>query len=112
MLFTWDTNNLCIVFRSWHIHNTLTLILSLLAIVALGAGYEALRDFSRRYDARIALRQQQQQHRSDDFPSKSALSVFPFSRIISKSLRGQGAHVVNKACEAMVIYIILVAMLP
>jgi len=60
MLFTWDTTNLCIVFRSWHISNTFTLIVSLLAIVAMGVGYEALREFSRRYEARAALRQQQQ----------------------------------------------------
>ncbi|KAF2750715.1 ctr copper transporter family protein [Sporormia fimetaria CBS 119925] len=51
MLFTWDTTDLCIVFPSWHINGTGTLILSLLAIVLLTAGYEAVREMSRRYDA-------------------------------------------------------------
>ncbi|KAL5381455.1 hypothetical protein DPSP01_007169 [Paraphaeosphaeria sporulosa] len=51
MLFTWDTTDLCIVFKSWHISGTGTLILSLLAIVLMTAGYEAVREASRRYDA-------------------------------------------------------------
>ena len=50
MIFTWDYNNLCIVFRSWRITSPLTLILSLLAIIALTAGYEAVREASRRYE--------------------------------------------------------------
>ena len=44
MLFTWDTTNLCIVFPSWRITGTLSLIVSLLAVVALTAGYEAIRE--------------------------------------------------------------------
>ncbi|KAF2442140.1 Ctr copper transporter [Karstenula rhodostoma CBS 690.94] len=51
MLFTWDTTDLCIVFKGWHISGTGTLLLSLLAIVLLTAGYEAVREASRRYDA-------------------------------------------------------------
>ena len=50
MLFTWDTTDLCIVFRSWHISNTGSLIVALLAIILLTAGYEAVREASRRYD--------------------------------------------------------------
>lgn len=50
MLFTWDTTDLCIVFRGWHISGTGTLIFSLLAIVLLTAGYEAVREISRRYE--------------------------------------------------------------
>lgn len=53
MLFTWDTTNLCIIFRSWHIYTNFQLVLSLLAIVALTAGYEAVREMSRRYEARV-----------------------------------------------------------
>lgn len=51
MLFTWNTENLCIVFRQWHIHSTFSLVVSLLAIVALAAGYEALREGIRQYEA-------------------------------------------------------------
>ncbi|KAF2468213.1 Ctr copper transporter [Lindgomyces ingoldianus] len=50
MLFTWDTKDLCIVFRGWHINGTGSLIVSLLAIVLMTAGYEAVREVSRRYD--------------------------------------------------------------
>ena len=56
MLFTWDTNNLCIVFRQWHIRSTPGLIFSLLAIVAIGAGYELLREGIRRYEHNINKR--------------------------------------------------------
>lgn len=51
MLFTWDTTDLCIVFPSWHISGTGSLIISLLAVVLLTAGYEAVREMSRRYEA-------------------------------------------------------------
>ncbi|KAH9243149.1 hypothetical protein K456DRAFT_1906843 [Colletotrichum gloeosporioides 23] len=56
MLFTWDTNNLCIVFRQWHIRSTGGLIISLLLVVALAAGYEALRAASRRYEQSVNKR--------------------------------------------------------
>ncbi|KAF1840449.1 Ctr copper transporter [Cucurbitaria berberidis CBS 394.84] len=50
MLFTWDTTDLCIVFRGWHISGAGSLVFSLLAIVLLTAGYEAVREISRRYE--------------------------------------------------------------
>ncbi|KAK3986665.1 Ctr copper transporter family-domain-containing protein [Cladorrhinum sp. PSN332] len=56
MLFTFSTENLCIVFRQWRITSTLSLLISLAAIVALGAGYEALREGIRRYEAAVAKR--------------------------------------------------------
>jgi hypothetical protein len=52
MLFTWSTQNLCIVFRSWHITGPVSLLLSLLAIVALSAGYELVRELARKYEER------------------------------------------------------------
>jgi len=51
MLFTWDTTDLCIVFRGWHVSSTFTLILSLIGVAALTAGYELVREVSRRYEA-------------------------------------------------------------
>jgi copper transporter 1 len=54
MLFTWDTTNLCIVFPSWRVNGTFSLIWSLIAVVALTAGYEAIREVSRRYEDRLA----------------------------------------------------------
>ncbi|KAH0528711.1 hypothetical protein TsFJ059_003534 [Trichoderma semiorbis] len=56
MLFTWDTTNLCIVFRQWHIRSNLSLVLSLIAVVLIGIGYEYLRSVSRRYEASLAAR--------------------------------------------------------
>lgn len=50
MLFNWDTNNLCIVFRQWHIRSPASLFFSLVAIALLTVGYEALRSASRRYE--------------------------------------------------------------
>ncbi|KAI1390193.1 Ctr copper transporter family protein [Hypoxylon trugodes] len=57
MLFTWDTTNLCIIFRQWHIRGTASLVFSLLAIIAISAGYEALREGIRRYEASISTKQ-------------------------------------------------------
>ena len=54
MLFTWDTNNLCIIFRGWRVTGTLSLVLSILAVMALTAGYEAVREASRQYEQRHA----------------------------------------------------------
>ncbi|KAK5052686.1 hypothetical protein LTR84_002552 [Exophiala bonariae] len=50
MLFTWSSKGLCIVFRQWHVTGTFSLILSLVAIVLLTAGYECIRDVSRKYE--------------------------------------------------------------
>jgi len=50
MLFTWNTKDLCIIFRWWHIRDFASLLFSLVAIVLLTAGYEALREASRRYE--------------------------------------------------------------
>lgn len=66
MLFTWDSTNLCIIFRSWHIRSTFSLIISLIAIVAIVAGYEAVRSASRRYEDWVA-------RRSVELPSESPL---------------------------------------
>lgn len=58
MLFTWDTENLCIVFRQWHVRSTFDLVLSLIAVVAIGAGYEAIRAYSRSYELAASKRVQ------------------------------------------------------
>ena len=66
MLFTWNTNNLCLVFRWWHISTTFSLILSLLGVVALSAGYEYLRTVTRRYETW-----------ADSLPASKSPSVSP-----------------------------------
>lgn len=69
MLFTWDTKNLCIVFRQWHIRSTPSLIISLLAVVLIGIGYEGLRSLSRSYENTVA-------QRLESMPSKFFFIVF------------------------------------
>lgn len=67
MLFTWDTNNLCIVFKSWRVTSTMSLIWSLVGVMLLTAGYELVRELSRRYEAKV-------QREIDDMPSKYFIS--------------------------------------
>ncbi|KAK0746317.1 ctr copper transporter family protein [Schizothecium vesticola] len=56
MLFTWDYQNVCVVFRQWQITSPLSLVVTLAAIVALVAGYEALREGIRRYETSVSQR--------------------------------------------------------
>jgi len=78
MLFTWDTENLCIVFRSWHITSNLSLIVSLVAVVALAAGYELLREGIRRYEASV-------NKRAEAVPRMSLVLLFLSSPYFSAS---------------------------
>ncbi|OAA74036.1 Ctr copper transporter family protein [Cordyceps fumosorosea ARSEF 2679] len=55
MLFTWDTTNLCIVFKQWHIRSTPGLIASLIAVVLIAMGYEGLRATCRVYERKPSL---------------------------------------------------------
>jgi len=68
MIFTWDYKNLCIVFKWWHIRSFSGLLISLIAIVALCAGYEAVRSLANRYETQSAAisAQQAQRTREDD----------------------------------------------
>lgn len=54
MIFTWDSTDLCVVFDWWHVRNTFDLVLTLIAIACLSAGYEYLRYRIRIIDAEIA----------------------------------------------------------
>ncbi|KAG6021102.1 hypothetical protein E4U19_005566 [Claviceps sp. Clav32 group G5] len=68
MLFTWDTKNLCIVFRQWHVRSTPGLIASLIAIVLLAMGYEALRALSRKYENAVNRRISAMPHLAETTP--------------------------------------------
>lgn len=50
MIFTWKSDNLCVIFEQWRITGTLSLVMSLLAIVVLTAGYECLRAATKNYE--------------------------------------------------------------
>ncbi|KEQ92684.1 hypothetical protein AUEXF2481DRAFT_7424 [Aureobasidium subglaciale EXF-2481] len=75
MLFTWDTNNLCIVFKSWRVTSTMSLIWSLLGVILLTAGYELIREASRRYEAKV-------QKDIDDMPRRNAANVYAKTKTI------------------------------
>ncbi|KAI0868603.1 Ctr copper transporter family-domain-containing protein [Hypoxylon argillaceum] len=69
MLFTWDTTNLCIVFRQWHVTGATSLVFSLLAIVAICAGYEALREGTRRYELWLSTKEASYNRYQDNDPN-------------------------------------------
>ncbi|KAJ5210455.1 Ctr copper transporter [Penicillium cf. griseofulvum] len=56
MLFTWSSENLCIIFRSWRITGPFSFLFSLVAIAILTAGYEGIRSATRKYEAAHAQR--------------------------------------------------------
>ncbi|KAK4196899.1 Ctr copper transporter family-domain-containing protein [Triangularia verruculosa] len=105
MLFTWDTTNLCIVFRQWHISSPFTLLLSLLAIVALGAGYEALREGIRRYESAVTKRansvpreieSQYQDHDHDDGEENQEEEVAETAPFFGAAITGQNRDEITK----------------
>lgn len=78
MLFTWDTNNLCIIFKWWHIRTTPGLIFSLLAVVALTAFFEAIRSASRRYESWATKRQDEVPSTSSPYPPIHKSKSYPY----------------------------------
>ncbi|KAG2196994.1 hypothetical protein INT47_006941 [Mucor saturninus] len=46
MLFNWQIENTCVVFRWWHIHGPISLIMSCIAIFLIAAGYEWIRAYT------------------------------------------------------------------
>lgn len=93
MLFTWDTTNLCVVFRWWHIRSTPGLLFSLLAIIALAAGYECLRSFSRRFERWAASSQ-------SDIPTVTESTPF-LSPGRSQPAVSQRAHIIKALLYAI-----------
>jgi len=71
MHFTWETDNLCIIFNSWHIRSTAGLIFSLIGVALLTAGYEALREASRRYETYV-------ERQKEDLPNDDDTERTPF----------------------------------
>jgi len=67
MIFTWDSTDLCIIFDWWHVSGPFTLILSLVGVALLTAGYEAVREASRRYETSCS--EKLDQIRREHFPS-------------------------------------------
>ncbi|KFH48059.1 Copper transport protein-like protein [Hapsidospora chrysogenum ATCC 11550] len=94
MLFTWDTTNLCIVFRSWHVRSTASLIFSLAAVVLLAVGYEAMRALSRRYETAVA-------HRIDSVPNAVTETTPFFTSGQNQTPAAQRAHLIKGLLYAL-----------
>jgi len=105
MLFTWDTSNLCIVFRWWHVRGTASLLMSLVAVICVTAAYEALRAGSRRYE-RLLLKSQ------SDVPNAALTETTPFLAIGRNQTNvSQRAHVIKAALYAVQTFYALMLML-
>ncbi|KAI0175686.1 Ctr copper transporter family protein [Hypoxylon sp. FL1284] len=91
MLFTWNTENLCIVFRQWHVRGPASLVFSLLAIIAVCAGYEALREGIRRYENAVAAKQETVPN-EENTESSALLGV---GRSSQADAIGQKAHIIR-----------------
>ena len=76
MLLNWDVENVCIVSSQWHIRTTFDMIASLLAVVLIGVGYEALRAASRKYELAVTKRVDSAPSKSGH-PSSSLPPLFP-----------------------------------
>lgn len=87
MLFTWDTNNLCIIFRWWHIQGPISLVFSLLGVVALAALYEALRATSRRYETFAAKQTDEVPRKYLPLSPQFHISFFLFVKVNGLELR-------------------------
>ncbi|CAJ2501091.1 Uu.00g039440.m01.CDS01 [Anthostomella pinea] len=114
MLFTWDTTNLCIVFRQWHVRGPASLVFSLLAIVAICAGYEALREATRRYDSWVGAKQDSVGHNDveqhDHHPEEQVTEQTPFLRATGRVNSGQdGTHTAAIGQRAHIVKAVLYA---
>lgn len=83
MLFTWDTTNLCIVFRSWRVTSTLSLLWSLFGIILLTAGYELVREMSRRYEESSSRKIAELHRKSTLHPPPFLPHVFFLSKLLA-----------------------------
>jgi solute carrier family 31 (copper transporter), member 1 len=72
MLFTWDTTDLCVVFRSWHVRGPWSLLFTLIGVVFLGMSYELLRLAARKYDESLvgSIRLGTPNHDDQDDPGR------------------------------------------
>ena len=89
MLFTWDYRNVCVVFRQWQITSPLSLFITLAAIVGIVAGYEALRESIRRYEASVnqQVETTPRKYFLPSFLSPDLHCICPLSRSLAKMRR-------------------------
>lgn len=106
MLFNWDVQHVCIIFKWWHIRGPLSLIISLLAIVVLGAAYEALREATRRYESRVSKHIETAP--TDDDVTENTPFLWSGHRQVEVSKR---AHIIKAALYAFQNFYALMMML-
>ncbi|TQB69473.1 hypothetical protein MPDQ_001833 [Monascus purpureus] len=108
MIFTWSSTDLCIIFRQWHIRGPWSLFLSLLAIVFLTAGYEAVRQITRRYEVGRAQRLQAfsatvstGDHEAADAPASANFPPLPVANATTTTISGE-SHIHNSSLPLLV----------
>lgn len=50
MIFNWDTKGMCVVFPWWHVKTHVGMVITVVAVVIMSAGYEYVRKISRDID--------------------------------------------------------------
>lgn len=82
MLFTWDTSNLCIIFHWWRIRGPISLVFSLLGVIAVTAMFEAVRAASRRYEKWVNQKKKSSQNLeiNESAPIRSGKRLFNMNR--------------------------------
>ena len=100
MLFNWETTNLCIVFRSWHIRGPTSFLLSMLAISLLVAGFEALRAYTSAYSAKAARDLESLPSMLSPRPQALRVSAFEALQFVSLiGSHGKRKWLVNKVAQ-------------
>ncbi|KAK9237848.1 Ctr copper transporter family-domain-containing protein [Lipomyces kononenkoae] len=82
MLFTWGSQDLCIVFDWWHIRSRIGFVVSLLVVLLLSLGYEYVRAVNAATDSDAEILPGPSGSKRDDGSTSSSLR-HPRSRIFS-----------------------------
>ncbi|KIY72478.1 Ctr copper transporter [Cylindrobasidium torrendii FP15055 ss-10] len=98
MNMLWNTQvvDTCIIFSSWHVHNTAQFVMSFFAIALLGVAYEGIRYIQHKYDAYLMGTSvvvnggQSQESLLEGLRASPGLCVTPFQRAIRAVLYGGG----------------------
>ncbi|TGZ81773.1 Ctr copper transporter [Ascodesmis nigricans] len=105
MLFTWNTQDLCLVFRWWHVSGPISLVLSLLVVVALGMGYEYVREITRRYEARVDAANAQ--NIGGELPDNESSSLLTGRAVKNSQRKGQTGKALLYAIQVFYSFFIM-----
>lgn len=86
MLFTWSPKNLCVVFKWWHVRSQFDFILTFVAVVLLGMGYEYIKSLASKVDELSGANKQPSLLDSSPTNSSSYSNTNPEAYRIRKSI--------------------------